>query len=303
LQLEAESILSQIDLLGATFEAAVKLIANSKGKLVVTGMGKSGIIGKKIAATLASTGTPSFFMHPGEAYHGDLGMVTPDDTILALSNSGETDEVLKIIPFFKDNQNKIIAITSKLTSTLANHADYHLYIKIDREACPLELAPTSSTTVTLAMGDALAVALMKVRDFKSENFARFHPGGALGRQLLVKVKDVMRSKDLPQVNRDSKLSEIMHSMSRGRLGMTLVMENERVMGIITDGDLRRVMEHHEKASFDLEAENIMSKQPKTISSMASLTEAEQLFNQLKINSLLVMNESNELQGVIQIYDL
>jgi arabinose-5-phosphate isomerase len=211
--------------------------------------------------------------------------------------------VLKIIPFFKDNQNKIIAITSKLTSTLANHADYHLYIKIDREACPLELAPTSSTTVTLAMGDALAVALMKVRDFKSENFARFHPGGALGRQLLVKVKDVMRSKDLPQVNRDSKLSEIMHSMSRGRLGMTLVMENERVMGIITDGDLRRVMEHHEKASFDLEAENIMSKQPKTISSMASLTEAEQLFNQLKINSLLVMNESNELQGVIQIYDL
>lgn len=303
LQLEAESILSQIDLLGATFEDAVKLIATSKGKLVVTGMGKSGIIGKKIAATLASTGTPSFFMHPGEAYHGDLGMVTPDDTILALSNSGETDEVLKIIPFFKDNQNKIIAITSKLTSTLANHADYHLYIKIDREACPLELAPTSSTTVTLAMGDALAVALMKVRDFKSENFARFHPGGALGRQLLVKVKDVMRSKDLPQVNRDSKLSEIMHSMSRGRLGMTLVMENERVMGIITDGDLRRVMEHHEKASFDLEAENIMSKQPKTISSIASLTEAEQLFNQLKINSLLVMNESNELQGVIQIYDL
>jgi arabinose-5-phosphate isomerase len=303
LQLEADSIIAQINLLGNEFEEAVKLIAHSKGKLVVTGMGKSGIIGKKIAATLASTGTPSFFMHPGEAYHGDLGMVTNDDLILALSNSGETDEILKIIPFFKDNQNKIISITSKHTSTLASHSNIHLFIKVDKEACPLELAPTSSTTVTLAMGDALAVALMHLKEFKSENFARFHPGGSLGRQLLVKVKDVMRSKELPIIQINSRLSEVINEIGKGRLGLALVMDNKHVKGIITDGDLRRVLERHAKASFDLIASDIMSQEPKSINYLSALSEAEQLFNQHKINSLIVVDDANELQGIIQIYDL
>jgi arabinose-5-phosphate isomerase len=304
LQLEADALLAQIDLLGNEFEEAVKLIATSNGKLVVTGMGKSGIIGKKIAATLASTGTPSFFMHPGEAYHGDLGMVTKNDLILALSNSGETDEILKIIPFFKDNQNKIISITSKQKSTLAKHSDIHLYIKIDKEACPLELAPTSSTTVTLAMGDALAVSLMKLKNFKSENFARFHPGGALGRQLLVKVKDVMRSKDLPCIKMDSMLSDVIDAIGKGRLGLALVMDNDdEVNGIITDGDLRRILEQHAKSSFDLKANEMMQQQPKTILNSSPILEAEMLFNQYKINSLIVVNEEKKLQGIIQIYDV
>jgi arabinose-5-phosphate isomerase len=303
LETEAQSILDQVPLLNGHFEKAVLLIAASKGKLVLTGMGKSGIIGKKIAATLASTGTPSFFMHPGEAYHGDLGMLMPNDIVLALSNSGETDEVLKIIPFFRDNGNKIIAISGNAASTLAKNADVHIAMSIVKEACPLKLAPTSSTTVTLALGDALAVALMKVKDFREDNFARFHPGGSLGRRLLVKVEDVMIKKHLPIVKKDSNLSDTIHVMGKGRLGLTLVNEAGKTIGIITDGDVRRLMETKGKNCFDMKATEMMTVHPKSISSLASLSEAEEMFGLYKINSLLVVNEKDDLEGIVQIYDI
>lgn len=303
LQIEAQSILDQIDLADNDFEKAVELIAVSKGRLIVTGMGKSGIIGKKIAATLASTGTPSFFLHPGEAFHGDLGIVTPEDVILALSYSGETDELLKIIPFFKDNLNPIIAISGNGNSTLARNSDIHLYIRIEKEACPLSLAPTSSTTVTLALGDAIAMALMEINGFKHENFARFHPGGSLGRRLLSNVETVMRTNELPIVEPKSSLTDIIHIISHGKLGMALVNEGSKTIGIITDGDLRRLMELKGKDAFDSMAEQIMTNNPKKIQPKASLHEAEEIFNLLKINSLVVANDKDETLGVIQIYNL
>ncbi len=303
LQTEAQTLLDQIQHLDQSFEDAINLILQSKGKLVVTGMGKSGIVGSKMAATFASTGTPSFFLHPGEAYHGDLGMVEKNDVVLALSFSGETDEVLKIIPFFQTNGNAVVSITGNKNSTLAKNSNIHLELKVANEACPLSLAPTSSTTVTMAMGDAMAVALMETKKFQPEDFARFHPGGALGRRLLIKVKDILRSTNLPIVSPDSDIVQIIDQMGKGRLGLTMVLDNEKVIGVITDGDLRRLFEAKAKDAFDIKASQIMTSNPKKILSSASLTEAENLFLENKINSLIVENDHGVLEGVVQIYDL
>jgi arabinose-5-phosphate isomerase len=303
--IEAESIKALGQNLGLDFETAVKEILASKGKLIVTGMGKSGIVGRKIAATMASTGTPSFFMHPGEAFHGDLGMVEADDIVLAISHSGETDEVLKLIPFFKDNGNKILGMTGNRNSTLALHSDCHLEILVKREACPLELAPTSSTTITMVMGDALAIALMELRDFRRENYARFHPGGSIGRRLLYRVENMMRVNDLPVIGPNTRMVDIISSITKGKLGLVVVSDNSRILGIITDGDMRRTFEKMEEKSFRLVASDIMTKNPKCVSRKLPLIEAQQIMIDCKITSLLVTiaGEPLHLQGVIQVYDI
>ncbi len=303
LKIEAETLLDQMAAIGESFEAAVQEILNSGGKLIVTGMGKSGIVGKKMAATFASTGTPSFFMHPGEAFHGDLGMLEPKDVVLALSFSGETDELLKIIPFFKSNGNALLSITGNAESTLAKHSKHHMVLAVKQEACPLHLAPTSSTTATLALGDALAVAVMEARDFKPEDFARFHPGGSLGKKLLTNIETVMRTENLPIIASQSSLIEIISTISAGKLGLALVNEGSKTVGIITDGDLRRLMEAKGKAAFDLSAVEIMSTSPKSIAKNTKLSDAEAIFIANKINSLIITNESDETIGIVQIFDL
>ena len=300
---EGNAILAQLDLLNGDFEKAVMAMINTKGKVVVTGMGKSGIVGRKISATLASTGTPSFFLHPAEAFHGDLGMVTPDDLVFALSNSGETDEILKILPFFKENGNLIISMSSNAASTMSMHSDIHIFLKIEEEACPLNLAPTTSTTVQLAMGDAMALATMKMKNFREENYARFHPGGALGRKLLAKVEHKMRSADLPVVSTDSPLSEVINTISQGRLGLTLVNAENKTQGIITDGDLRRLLETKGKQAWEMKASDFMTLNPKTIIFGTSLHETEERLKELKITSLVVVNDVGNTVGVVQIYDL
>ncbi|MGY6558723.1 MAG: KpsF/GutQ family sugar-phosphate isomerase [Nitritalea sp.] len=303
LQNEAHALLEQIDLLSDGFEQAVKAILATSGKVVVSGMGKSGIIGKKIAATLASTGTPSFFLHPAEAFHGDLGMVAPQDLVLLLSNSGETDEVLKILPFFKENGNVILAMSARTESTLALNAHHHIWVKIHEEACPLKLAPTTSTTVMLAMGDAMAVALMREKGFMEENYARFHPGGSLGRKLLAKVEHKMRTENLPLIQPESTLIEVIQVISEGRLGLALVNEGRHTLGIITDGDLRRLLEREGPAAWNLHARQFMTPNPKTVTPTLSLHEAEEALRQKKITSLIVVDAGGDTLGIIQIYDL
>lgn len=280
------------------FDSAIKLILNTQGRTIICGMGKSGIIGKKIAASFASTGTPSFFMHPGEAFHGDLGMITPDDVFIAISNSGETDEVLKLLPFLKDNHNKIISITGNPESTLAKNAHYHLNIAVPAEACPLQLAPTSSTTATLVMGDALTIALMELRGFQPENFARFHPGGSLGRKLLSKVADEMFKENLPIVKSETPLSEVINVMSKGALGLTLVVDADQLSAIITDGDLRRAIEKFGKDLFDLTAQHIASRLPVTIKPDASMAIAYDEMQVKGINCLIVC-DGKEVVGVLK----
>ena len=274
--------------LGDDFVCAVELILHSRGKLVVTGMGKSGLIGRKIAATLASTGTPSFFLHPGEAFHGDLGMISPEDTVLALSYSGETDEILKIVPFIHTNGNKLISMTGNPESTLARNSDVHLDVAVRHEACILHLAPTTSTTAQIAMGDAMAVALMKLRNFTSIDFARLHPGGSLGRRLLMTVGNVMHKEGLPVVAPDC---------------LIVICEGDKVLGIVTDGDIRRAMERRESEFFSIRAMDIATLNPKTIGPDEKLIAAEKKMTQHKINSLLVTDDEGKLVGVIQIYDI
>ncbi|WKV11125.1 KpsF/GutQ family sugar-phosphate isomerase [Marivirga harenae] len=300
--IEAKSVQDLASLLTDDFEKAVNAIMESKGKLIVTGMGKSGIIGKKIAATFSSTGTPSYFLHPGEAYHGDLGLIQDHDIVMAISNSGETDELLKIIPFFLRNGNKVIGVSGNPASTLAKNTHFHLNVNVEQEACPLDLAPTSSTTATLVMGDALAVALMKERDFKPEHFALFHPGGSLGRRLLMTVKDVMRSTDLPVIDAESEMDEVIGTMSNGRLGLAIVEENGQLAGVITDGDLRRGMKNQKNAFMDMKAKDIMTSSPKFIDKEMKLKKAEELMMEYKINALLVV-ENQKCIGVLQVYDL
>jgi arabinose-5-phosphate isomerase len=266
-------------------------------------MGKSGLVGRKIAATLASTGTPSFFLHPGEAFHGDLGMISAEDVVLALSYSGETDEVLKIVPFIHSNGNKLISMTGKRESALAKNSDIHLDVGVKTEACILRLAPTSSTTAQIAMGDALAVALMKAREFTSMDFARLHPGGSLGRRLLMTVENVMRSNDLPVVGADCNATEMIHAVSRGGLGLIIIVENGRVEGIVTDGDIRRAMQSRQAEFFNIKAIDIATRSPKTIDVGAKLIEAEKMMTKHKVNTLLATDENGELKGVIQIYDI
>ena len=302
-EIESKEVANLSKRLTDDFEKAINAILQSSGKLIVSGMGKSGIIGKKIAATLASTGTPSFFLHPGEAYHGDLGMIEENDIVLLISNSGETDEVLKLIPFLKHQKNCTISMSGSDDSTLAKNTNYHLNIAVDKEACPLFLAPTSSTTATLVMGDALAVTLMKLRDFKEENFAKFHPGGSLGRRLLTTVGDVMKKKNLPIISSQATIKEVIQRISEGKLGLVVIIDNNKIMGIITDGDIRRTMESREKDFFNLKAEDLMSNHPKLIYESDKLISASNIMSQHKINSLLVVNESNDLVGVVQVYDL
>lgn len=289
--------------LGEEFVSAVEIILGCRGKLIVTGMGKSGHIACKIAATLASTGTPSFFLHPAEAFHGDLGMISKEDVVLALSYSGETDEILKIIPFIHENGNKLIAMTGKPQSSLARNADVHLDIMVREEACILHLAPTSSTTAQLAMGDALATTLMHARKFTAMDFARLHPGGSLGRRLLMTVGHVMRKDNLPVVAADCTATEMIHRISKGGLGLIVIVEDGRVKGIVTDGDVRRAMERYRADFFGIHAIDIATLNPKTIAADRKLIEAEKCMSQYKINSLLVTSPDGHLEGVIQLYDI
>jgi arabinose-5-phosphate isomerase len=300
---EADALTHMAAELDEQFVGAVDSILACTGKVILTGMGKSGLIGRKVAATLASTGTPSFYLHPGEAFHGDLGMISSEDVVVALSHSGETDEVLKIVPFIQSNGNVLISITSNPESTLAKNSNFHLNVCVKEEACILHLAPTTSTTAQLAMGDALAVALMKARDFTAMDFARLHPGGSLGRRLLMTVGQVMRNHDLPIVPEEATAAEMIHAISRGGLGLIVVQREETILGIITDGDIRRAMESRQGAFFDIRPMDIATREPKCISPGSKLIEAERAMTRHKVNSLLVTDDNNRLIGVIQIYDI
>ncbi|EIB1535437.1 KpsF/GutQ family sugar-phosphate isomerase [Campylobacter coli] len=297
---EAQAILDLAKNLDENFNQAVNLMLNTKGRCIVSGMGKSGHIGAKIAATLASTGTPSFFIHPGEALHGDLGMLTPEDVLITISNSGETEEILKIIPAIKKRKIPLIVMCGKKNSTLVKQSDIFLNIAVEKEACPLQLAPMSSTTATLVMGDALAAALMKVRNFKPDDFALFHPGGSLGRKLLTKVKDLMVSSNLPIVHPDTEFNDLVDVMTSGKLGLCVVLENEKLVGIITDGDLRRALKTSDKPRFDFRAKEIMSINPKVVDADAMASEAEEIMLKHKIKEIIVGKEERVV-GIIQLY--
>jgi arabinose-5-phosphate isomerase len=297
-----EAVAARID---GAFTAACTLLLASHGRVICTGMGKSGHIARKIAATLASTGTPSFYVHPGEAGHGDLGMVTDADVVIALSNSGETDEVLMLLPVLKRQGNTVIAMTGRPGSTLAREADVHLDVSVPAEACPHDLAPTASTTAALALGDALAVALLEARGFTADDFARSHPAGTLGRRLLLHITDVMHAGDqVPRVRAEATLSQALVEMSRKRLGMTSVVDDEgRLIGLFTDGDLRRTLDD---ARVDLRATPIsavMTRSPKTIGSDALAVEAAQLMEAHKINALIVIDGERRVVGALNIHDL
>jgi arabinose-5-phosphate isomerase len=299
---EIESLQHVAGLIDDEFTKVVEAILNNQGKLIVAGIGKSGLIGKKIAATLSSTGTPSFFLHPGEAFHGDLGMVGVNDIVLLISYSGETDEVLKIIPFLKWNKNPIISITGNPNSTIAKHSNYHLNIKITREACPLALAPTSSTTAALVMGDALAVALMESRKFQEDDFARFHPGGRLGHKLLARVKDLMRTDNLPFIHKDASFTELLLRMSEGRLGMVIVGTADNFDGIVTDGDLRRALLHNPNTA-ELHILTMMTATPVIIGEDEFVNQAENLMVAKKITTILVGDDSKkQITGIYQIFN-
>ena len=299
---EIESLQHVAGLIDEQFTQAVEAILKTEGKLVVIGIGKSGHIGRKIAATLSSTGTPSFFLHPGEAFHGDLGMVGVNDIVMLISYSGETEEVLKIIPFLKWNKNQVISITGSPNSTIAKNSDYHLNICITREACPLALAPTSSTTATLVMGDAIAIALMESRQFQEEDFARFHPGGRLGHKLLAKVKDMMRTDNLPYITKDATFTELLLCMSEGRLGMVIVGTQSFFEGIITDGDLRRALLKNPDTS-TLTITDMITVNPVIINENEFVKQAENVMIEKKITTILIgSNEKRTITGVYQIFN-
>ncbi|MBW8823718.1 MAG: KpsF/GutQ family sugar-phosphate isomerase [Xanthomonadales bacterium] len=287
------------------FSRACELLLATRGRVVCVGMGKSGHVARKIAATLASTGTPAFFVHPGEAGHGDLGMITDIDAVLALSNSGETDELLTLLPVLARQGNVLVAMTGRPDSTLAREAAVHLDVSVPAEACPLDLAPTSSTTAALAMGDALAVALLEARGFTAEDFARSHPAGSLGRRLLLHIRDVMHSGDaIPTVPANAILGEALVEMSRKRLGMTAVVDDDRhLLGLFTDGDLRRTLDD---AGIDIRATPIsalMTKTPHTVSADALAVEAARLMEAHKINALIVIDGERRVVGALNIHDL
>lgn len=295
---EAQAILDLIPQLTDDFDKAVDLVYNCKGKFIITGVGKSGHIGAKIAATLASTGTPSFFVNPLDAYHGDLGMFSPEDVVMAISNSGNTDELLRFIPLLLDRKIPIIGMSGNPNSLLAQYSTCHLNIAVKKEACPLNLAPTSSTTATLAMGDALACALMEVRHFKASDFAQFHPGGSLGKRLLSKVKDYMVSSNLPIVSRDTKVSDTIIEISKTKQGIAVALDNDQIVGVVTDGDVRRAMQNKQDVFFTLTVKDIMSTNPKTILDTAKLSEAEAIMRKYNIHSLIVTDQNNKFVGII-----
>ena len=295
---EAKALLELIPNIDGDFDKTVELILNCKGKLVVTGVGKSGHIGAKIAATLSSTGTPSFFINPLDVFHGDLGVIQHDDVVLAISNSGQTDELLRFLPYLLENNIPVIGMSGNPHSLLAEYATAHLNAAVSHEACPLGLAPTSSTTAALALGDALACALMEARNFKASDFAQYHPGGTLGKLLLTKARDVMRTEDLPTIPPTMKLGEAVIHMSNGRLGLCVAVENDRVAGIITDGDIRRAMENSQDNFFQLTVADIMTRTPKEVSPDTKITQIEKILHQHKIHSVLVVDEHKHLLGVV-----
>jgi arabinose-5-phosphate isomerase len=304
LRIEARAVAALEGRLGAEFERACRILLACTGRVVVSGMGKSGHVGGKIAATLASTGTPSFFLHPAEASHGDLGMVTRGDVVLAISYSGETAELLMILPLFKRMGAGLLAMTGNPASTLARESDVHLDVSVPAEACPLNLAPTASTTATLAMGDALAVALLKHRGFTEADFARSHPGGALGRRLLLHVSDVMRrGSDLPMVRPETPLTEGLLEMSRKRLGLTAVVDaDNHVVGIFTDGDLRRALDRN----LDVRAtamSDVMTRSPRAIRPDELAAEAVLMMEKHSVNGLLVLDDAGRLVGALNVHDL
>lgn len=299
LAIESDALKKLEEGLDQCFVDAVNAILQATGRVIVSGMGKSGLIGKKISATFASTGTPSFFMHPAEAFHGDLGMVAPADIFLAISNSGETEELINLMPYLREGRNKVIALTGQPESTLARHASVHLAVSVEREACPLQLAPTASTTAALAMGDALAVALMKARNFNEQHFARFHPGGSLGRRLLRRVREEMQTQDLPFLSAQANGEDILAVVDRGKLGIALVVDQfGSLVGIITDGDLRRALLAHREAFFALTASELMTRDPTTTTADMGVSTAIDLMTRRQITHLIVV-ESDRVVGVLQ----
>ncbi|TCK01496.1 arabinose-5-phosphate isomerase [Volucribacter psittacicida] len=298
LQVEQQAI-SQLSLnLNENFNRVVELILQGEGRLVIGGIGKSGLIGKKMVATFASTGTPSFFLHPTEAFHGDLGMLKPVDIVMLISYSGETDDVNKLIPSLKNFGNKIIALTANPNSTLAKHADYWLNIRVEREVCPNNLAPTTSALVTLALGDALAVSLITARHFQPEDFAKFHPGGSLGRRLLCKVKDQMQTQ-LPLVTPQDNFTDCLTIINKGRMGVAIVMENNQLKGIITDGDIRRALAKQGAETFNQTAQQLMTASPKTVYQDEFVAKAEDFMREHKIHSLIVLDKSDNVVGLME----
>jgi len=304
LQTEAKALEKAASNLSFDIEKAVDLIMNSKGKLIVTGVGKSGLVGAKIAATLASTGTSSFFLHPTEAMHGDLGMIGKDDIVLGLSYSGESEELVQILPHLKRFNIPLISMARDENSTLAKYSDIFINIKVEKEGCPLDAAPMSSTTLTMAMGDALAVCLMKKRNFQKEDFASFHPGGSLGKQLFIKVDDLLRKDNLPIVSRETKLKDAIIVMSEGRLGNVIITdENDELVGLLSDGDLRRAL-MNEDFSMECAVEKIATLNPKTLKNKDLLaSDAIQVVEDFKIQLLVVTDDNNKLVGVLHIHDL
>lgn len=305
IETEADAVRHLKTRIDDTFYRACEFMLNCQGRIVVTGMGKSGHIGGKIAATLASTGTPAFFVHPGEASHGDLGMITEQDVVLALSNSGETDEILTILPLIKRLGVPLIALTGNPASRLAEEADVHLDISVEKEACPLGLAPTSSTTATLVMGDALAVSLLESRGFTADDFALSHPGGRLGKRLLLHVQDIMHTGEgVPRINETASLSEALVEMTQKGLGMTVIIDPaEKVIGVFTDGDLRRVLDHGEVNVRELSIADCMTRNPKTIYPDQLAAEALQIMDTKRINALPVVDQQHRLLGAINMHDL
>lgn len=299
---EAQALIGLIPQLDDNFEKSVELIYNCHGKVIVTGVGKSGHIGAKIAATLSSTGTPSFFINPLDVFHGDLGVMTKDDVVLAISNSGQTDELLRFIPMVLHMQIPIIGMSGNPDSLLAKYSTTHINVRVEKEACPLNLAPTSSTTATLAMGDALAVALMEVRDFKPRDFAQFHPGGELGKRLLTTAEDVMRSDDLPIIPQDMHLGEAIIHVSKGKLGLGVSLDAEKhVIGLITDGDIRRAMEKWQAEFFNKTVSDIMTTTPKMVTPNTKISEIQHIMHKYKVHTVLVIDKEKHLLGVVDHY--
>ncbi|MEK7846234.1 MAG: KpsF/GutQ family sugar-phosphate isomerase [Nitrospinota bacterium] len=303
-QIESKAIASLVDRIGENFIRAVELIYNCKGRVVVTGMGKSGIIGKKIASTMASLGTPALFLHSAEGVHGDLGMVTRGDVVISISNSGETEEILKLIPIIKRFNIELIAITGNINSTLAKRSDVVLDVSVDEEACPWNIVPTASTAASLAMGDALAIALLDKKGFKKNDFALLHPGGSLGRSLLLTVNDLMHQGDaIPVVRENSMLKDVIYEISSKRLGVTTVVNTDGILkGIVTDGDLRRLLEK-KRDIFEITASEIMSKNPKIIDKNELVAKALQIMEQYSITSLLIVDGKNSPTGIVHLHDL
>ena len=298
---EAQAVLDLIPQMDEQFDRAVELIMQCHGKVIVTGVGKSGHIGAMIAATLASTGTPSFFVNPLDVYHGDLGVMARGDVVIAISNSGQTDELLRFIPMVLHFGLPIIGMTGNPQSLLAKYSTCHLNVSVKKEACPLNLAPTSSTTATLAMGDALAVALMQERHFQPQDFAQFHPGGSLGKRLLTTAQDVMITQDLPILSADMHLGEAIIHVSKGKLGLGVAITDGRIDGLITDGDIRRAMEKWRAEFFDRTVADIMTRQPKTVEATTKIADIQKVMNRYKIHNVLVVDGDNHLLGIVDRY--